>query len=43
MEFLPAVPISHSPPSVALQENVKDFVPSPVLNDEFALVYTEGQ
>jgi peptide/nickel transport system substrate-binding protein len=43
MEFLPAVPISHSPPSVALQENVKDFVPSPVLNDEFALVYTTGQ
>jgi peptide/nickel transport system substrate-binding protein len=40
VEFLPAIPVSHSPPSVAVQENVKDFVPSPVLNDEFALVYT---
>lgn len=43
MDFLPAVPISHSPPSVAVQGNVKDFVPSPVLNDEFSLVYTTGQ
>jgi len=43
VEFLPAVPIAHSPPSVATAENVKDFVPSPVLNDEFALVYTSGK
>jgi peptide/nickel transport system substrate-binding protein len=43
VDYLPAVPIAHSPPSVALQANVKDFVPSPVLDDEFALVYTEGQ
>ena len=43
MDFLPAVPLAHSPPSVALQSNVKDFVPSPVLNDEFSLVFTTGQ
>ena len=43
MDFLPAVPLAHSPPSVALQANVKNFVPSPVLNDEFSLVYTTGQ
>jgi hypothetical protein len=43
MDFLPAVPLAHSPPSVALQANVKDFVPSPVLNDEFSLVFTTGQ
>ena len=43
MDFLPALPISHSPPSVAVADDVKDFVPSPVLNDEFAAVYTTGQ
>jgi peptide/nickel transport system substrate-binding protein len=43
MEFLPAVPLVHSPPSVAVAANVKDFVPSPVLNDEFSLVFTSGQ
>lgn len=43
MEFLPAVPLVHSPPSVAVTANVKDFVPSPVLNDEFSLVFTSGQ
>ncbi|HEY6748467.1 MAG TPA: ABC transporter substrate-binding protein [Mycobacteriales bacterium] len=43
MEYLPAVPLVHSPPSVAVTANVKDFVPSPVLNDEFSLVYTSGQ
>jgi peptide/nickel transport system substrate-binding protein len=43
MDYLPAVPIAHSPPSVAVLANVKDFVPSPVLNDEFSLVYTTGQ
>jgi peptide/nickel transport system substrate-binding protein len=43
MDFLPAVPLVHSPPSVAVQSNVKDFVPSPVLNDEFSLVFTSGQ
>ena len=42
MEFLPAVPIAHSPPSVAVQATVKDYFPSPVLNDEFSLVYTQG-
>ena len=40
MDYLPALPIAHSPPSVATQGNVKDFVPSPVLNDEFSAVYT---
>ena len=44
VDFLPAVPISHSPPSIAVQDNVKDFIPSPVTNEEFALVYTtEGR
>jgi peptide/nickel transport system substrate-binding protein len=43
MEFLPAVPLVHSPPSVAVTANVKDFVPSPVLNDDFSLVFTSGQ
>ena len=43
MDYLPAVPISHSPPSVAVAANVRDFVPSPVLNDEFSIVYTQGQ
>ena len=42
VDFLPAVPISHSPPSVAVGNPVKDFVPSPVLNDDFSIVYTEG-
>ena len=42
VDFLPAVPLAHSPPSVAVQAGVKDFVPSPILNDEFSLVYTEG-
>ena len=42
MEFLPAVPISHSPPSLGTQSNVKDLFPSPVQNEEFSVVYTEG-
>jgi peptide/nickel transport system substrate-binding protein len=42
VDFLPALPIAHSPPSVAVQATVKDFFPSPVLNDEFSLVYTQG-
>ncbi|HEV7654221.1 MAG TPA: ABC transporter substrate-binding protein [Mycobacteriales bacterium] len=43
MDFVPAVPLVHSPPSVAVASNVKDFVPSPVLNDDFSLVFTSGQ
>src|SRR5829696_730146 len=42
MEFLPAVPISHSPPSLGVQPYVKDLFPSPVQNEEFSVVYTEG-
>jgi peptide/nickel transport system substrate-binding protein len=43
VDYLPALPIAHSPPSVAVQANVRDFVPSPVLNDEFSVVFTEGR
>ena len=42
VDFLPAVPIAHSPPSLAAQSEVKDLFPSPVQNEEFSLVYTEG-
>lgn len=42
VDFLPAVPISHSPPSLAAQSTVKDLFPSPVQNEDFSLVYTQG-
>ncbi|WP_249124381.1 ABC transporter substrate-binding protein [Saccharopolyspora erythraea] len=37
-EYLPAVPLSHSPPALVLNERVKGLVPSPLTDEEFATV-----
>lgn len=37
-EYLPAVPISHSPPAIVVRENVRGLVPSPLTAEEFAPV-----
>jgi peptide/nickel transport system substrate-binding protein len=38
MEYLPAVPISHSPPALVVAENVQGLVPSPLTDEDFATV-----
>ncbi|CAN5212031.1 ABC transporter substrate-binding protein [soil metagenome] len=38
MEFLPAVPLSHSPPALVVAENVEGLVPSPLTSENFATV-----
>ena len=38
MEFLPAVPISHSPPALVVREGVEGLEPSPLTAEEFATV-----
>src|SRR3712207_3739914 len=38
MEFLPAVPISHSPNALAVAENVSGLVPSPLSAEDFSTV-----
>ncbi|MDQ3055688.1 MAG: ABC transporter substrate-binding protein, partial [Actinomycetota bacterium] len=38
MEFLPGVPISHSPPALVVAENVDGLVPSPLTAENFATV-----
>ena len=38
MEYLPAVPVSHSPPAIAVAENVQGLEPSPLTDEDFATV-----
>ncbi|HEX2301911.1 MAG TPA: ABC transporter substrate-binding protein, partial [Pseudonocardiaceae bacterium] len=37
-EYLPAVPVSHSPPAIVVHQKVKGLVPSPLTAEEFAPV-----
>ncbi|MGH3715166.1 MAG: ABC transporter substrate-binding protein [Micromonosporaceae bacterium] len=39
--WLPAFPISHSPPAIVVAKNVKGLVPSPLTAEEFYTVYFE--
>ncbi|MDQ3465929.1 MAG: ABC transporter substrate-binding protein [Actinomycetota bacterium] len=38
VDFLPAVPISHSPPALVIAENVEGLVPSPLTSEDFSTV-----
>lgn len=38
MEYLPAVPISHSPPALVVREGVEGLIPSPLTDERFATV-----
>lgn len=38
-EWLPAVPVSHSPPGIVVAKNVKGLTPSPLTAEEFSTVY----
>jgi peptide/nickel transport system substrate-binding protein len=38
MEFLPAIPISHSPNALAVAANVQGLVPSPLSAEDFSTV-----
>jgi peptide/nickel transport system substrate-binding protein len=38
MDYLPGVPISHSPPALAVREGVEGLVPSPLTAEDFATV-----
>ena len=42
MEFLPAVPISHSPNALVVAENVSGLVPSPLSAEDFSTVSISG-
>ncbi|MEU5690871.1 ABC transporter substrate-binding protein [Actinosynnema sp. NPDC020468] len=35
-EYLPAIPISHSPPALVVKSNIKGIVPSPLTDERFA-------
>ena len=37
-EYLPAVPISHSPPAIVVRESVTGLVPSPLTQEQFGPV-----
>jgi len=37
-EYLPAIPLSHSPPAIVTTKNVEGLVPSPLTKEEFATV-----
>ncbi len=41
-EYLPGVPISHSPPAIVVSEQVQGLVPSPLTKEEFASVSVTG-
>ena len=41
-EYLPAVPLSHSPPAIVTSERVQGLVPSPLTAEEFAGVTLTG-
>ncbi len=38
MDFLPAVPVSHSPPALVVADNVEGLVPSPLTSEDFSTV-----
>lgn len=38
-EYLPAIPISHSPPALVVAANVQGIVPSPLTDERYASVY----
>ncbi len=38
-QYLPAIPISHSPPAIVVAGNIKGLVPSPLTDERFASVY----
>lgn len=42
MDYLPAVPLSHSPPALVVAGNVKGLVPSPLTSENFAPVTISG-
>jgi peptide/nickel transport system substrate-binding protein len=37
-KFLPAIPVSHSPPAIVVGENIKGLVPSPLTDERFNTV-----
>ena len=37
-DYLPAVPISHSPPAIVVGSNISGLVPSPLTDEKFASV-----
>ena len=41
-DYLPAIPLSHSPPAIVTSENVEGLVPSPLTKEEFATVSISG-
>jgi peptide/nickel transport system substrate-binding protein len=41
MDYLPGVPISHSPPALVVAENVQGLEPSPLTAEDFSTVYLE--
>ncbi|MDQ3358534.1 MAG: ABC transporter substrate-binding protein [Actinomycetota bacterium] len=41
LEYLPALPISHSPPAIVVAENVRGLVPSPLTAENFATITIE--
>ncbi|MET3807289.1 peptide/nickel transport system substrate-binding protein [Nakamurella sp. UYEF19] len=38
-DYLPAIPISHSPPALVIASDVKGLIPSPLTDERFASVY----
>jgi peptide/nickel transport system substrate-binding protein len=38
MDFLPGLPYAHTEPTLAFEDNVEGFVPSPVTNEDFSTV-----
>ena len=40
--YLPAIPISHSPPAIVVAGNVAGLVPSPLTDERFSTVYKTG-
>ncbi|MGY2127051.1 ABC transporter substrate-binding protein [Blastococcus sp. SYSU DS0617] len=41
MDYLPGVPITHSPPALVVAENVQGLEPSPLTAEDFSTVYLE--
>ena len=35
-QYLPAVPVSHSPPAIVVKNTVKGITPSPLTDEKFA-------
>ncbi len=38
-EYLPAIPVSHSPPAIVVASNVQGLVASPLTDERFSTVY----